>query len=403
MSAAQGRKFKRIVWPLAIAQTLLWAGTYYLFPSLLGAWERDLGWSKMELTGALTTALLISAIFAPFVGRQIDKGHSHALFPMSTLMAAGLLALLSTVTELWQFYVVWGCLGLVMAGTLYEPCFSILTRYMGDRAQRAITLVTLLAGFAGTIAFPSSHALIEVIGWRGVTLVFAALIAFIAVPLNYYAISHAPTANPAPPEPPAENTGKEISLGSSVTLWLLAIAFAMIAFNHGAVIAHLLTILRERGVHGDVAVLAAAMIGPMQVTGRLAMVATENSLTSVRMAMLSFLGLGIAALALYGAGDIPMLIVVFVIFQGAGYGVTSILRPVLIANLLGRRKFGTIAGMIAVPFIVAFALGPSIAGFVWASEGYDAVIGLAGAATLIGLAALMMAAWNVNRERASAG
>ena len=53
--------FKRIVWPLAIAQTLLWAGAFYLFPSLLGAWERDLGWSRTQVAGAFTTALLLSA------------------------------------------------------------------------------------------------------------------------------------------------------------------------------------------------------------------------------------------------------------------------------------------------------------------------------------------------------
>lgn len=391
-------KFKRIVWPMAIAQTLLWAGVYYLFPALLAAWEQDLGWSRTELVGAFTLALLLSALIAPFVGRQIDDGHSDIVFPAATVAAAVLLAALTQVTALWQFYLVWGLIGIAMAGSLYECCFAILTRYMGTRTQQAITLVTLLAGFAGTLAFPTSHALLEGIGWRGVALVFAGLIACVAAPLNYYAVTQAYTANPAPPEPDAPNTGKEIDLFGNPVLWLLGLAFATIALNHGALIAHLLTLLAERGVGAEVAVLAAAMIGPMQVLGRLAMMAMERSVRPPVLAVLSCLAMSVAALALFFAGGEPMFLVLFVILQGVGYGVTSILRPLLVAELLGRRRFGVIAGILAVPFLVAFALAPSVAGLVWSAGGYDAVILLAGGVTLLGAAAL----WRAGRVAAVA-
>lgn len=389
-------KFKRIVWPLAVAQMLLWAGAFYLFPALLGTWETDLGWSKHELAGAFTAALLLSALIAPLVGRAIDRGHSHAVHPTAALLAAALLALLSTVTELWQFYAVWAALGVVMGGALYEPCFAILTRYMGARARQAITLVTLLAGFAGTIAFPTAHALVGAIGWRGVILVFAALIAFVAAPLSYYAVSHAQTENPAPPEPPAANTGKRLAAAFQPVLWLMGVAFAAIALNHGALISHLLTLLDGRGINADVAVLAAAMIGPMQVTGRLAMMALERHMAPVAVALSAFVALVLASAALLGvagvdAGGKPMLLVGFVLFQGAGFGVLSILRPVLIAELLGRRRFGTIAGVLAVPFLAAFALAPSLAGMIWTQAGYDGVIWVAGAAALTGLVALALA------------
>ncbi len=392
MSRVAGRPFKRIVWPLAIAQTLLWAGLYYLFPALLEAWEQDLGWSKTELAGALTIALLLSAVLAPVAGREIDKGRGRALFTCSALMAAALLSLLSQVTELWQFYAVWVGLGLVMAGALYEPCFAILTRYMGTDARAAITLVTLVAGFAGTIAFPSSHALVGVVGWRGVTLVFAGLIALIAVPLIAYAVSQAKTVDIEPEEAPAIHTGEPVSFVQLPVFWLLGFAFAMVALNHGALITHLLPLLHDRAIHSDVAVLAAAMIGPMQVTGRLAMLAVEKHVTPMMIAMASYLAMSIAAMALFGVRASPMLIVVFVLFQGAGFGVTSILRPVLVAELLGRRKFGFVAGLLATPFLALFALAPTIAGMFWSELGsYDAVIWLAGGASLTGLAALYLA------------
>ena len=170
-----------------MAETIVWAAMYYSFPALLLEWEKDLGWSKTELTGALTLALLVCAVTAPFAGRIIDHGNGRTLLTGSALLGAILLILLSQVTQIWQFYAVWFLLGLAMAGCLYDACFALLTRTMGDKSKRAITLVTLVAGLAGTVSFPSATALAASIGWRGALLVFAGALVVIAAPLFWYA------------------------------------------------------------------------------------------------------------------------------------------------------------------------------------------------------------------------
>ena len=103
--------------------------------------------------------------------------------------------------------------------------------------------------------------------------------------------------------------------------------------------------------------------------------------------------LGIAALSLLGTSAIPMLLVAFVLFQGSGYGVTSIVRPVVTAEFLGRTNFGVISGLLALPFITATAAAPTIAAFVWERGGYDRVILLALSAAGIGLVTLLSAAF----------
>ena len=158
MASSKSGSFRSIVWPLAVAETIVWAAMYYSFPALLLEWEKDFGWSKTELTGALTLALLVSAAAAPFAGRIIDHGHGRRLLTSSALFGASLLMVLSQVTQLWQFYAVWFLLGFAMAGCLYDACFAILTRTMGDKTKRAITLVTLVAGLAGTVSVPSANA-----------------------------------------------------------------------------------------------------------------------------------------------------------------------------------------------------------------------------------------------------
>jgi MFS family permease len=391
MSSPGFDPFRQIVWPLAIAETIVWAAMFYSFPALILVWERDLGWTKTELSGALTLSLVVSAVLAPVVGRLIDHGHGRFVFTGCTLLGALLLAVLSQVTELWQFYLVWLGIGIAMSGALYEACFAVLTRAMGTRAKKAITLVTLVAGFAGTVSFPSAFVLVGVVGWRGAVLTFAVAVALVAAPLIWHGSRLAERHRELDVHPTSPQTREVLAILRSATFWFLAVAFAMIALEHGILLTHLLPLLDERGVHGETAILAASMIGPMQVAGRLAMIAAERHVSNLGIAIACYIALGIAALALLGTAVIPTLLVAFVLFQGAGYGVTSIVRPVITAEFLGRRNFGVISGLLALPFITATAAAPTVAAFIWERGGYDRVIVFAILTAAVGLVALLSA------------
>ncbi len=383
--------FRQIVWPFAVAETIVWATMYYSFPALLLEWERDLGWSKAELTGAFTLALVLSAVLAPFAGRIIDHGHGRHVFAGSTVLGAAMLCLLSQVTELWQFYLVWIGLGFAMAGSLYEACFAIVTRVFGADAKKAITLVTLVAGFAGTVSFPSAHTLVGLVGWRGAVVVFAIVMLVVATPLIWYGCRAAERLSETNAPSPSPKTSHALHVAKSFTFWALALSLAAIAVDHSMILTHLLAMLNERGVDKEAAVLAASMLGPMQVAGRLAMMAAERHVSNIAISVACFLALGAAAASLLGASAIPSLIVAFVVFQGAGYGVTSIIRPVLVAELLGRQNFGVVSGLVAVPFMAGFAAGPTVGALIWDAGGYTSVILFAVAILGLGLTLLLAA------------
>jgi MFS family permease len=88
----------------------------------------------------------------------------------------------------------------------------------------------------------------------------------------------------------------------------------------------------------------------------------------------------VASWALFFAGVTPILIIFFVIFQGAGYGVLSIIRPTVISELLGRKDFGIIAGLVSIGYMGGLAFAPIVASLLWEIGGYDIVI-----MTLIGV------------------
>lgn len=387
------RTADRRVWRLAVAETLCWAGMYYLFPALMLHWERDQGWSKADLSGALTLALAISALCAPLTGRLIDRGHGRVVLTTSALLGSAALVAVSFADTLVAFFAAWLVVGFAMSGCLYEACFAFLTHSRTDEAhphaaKRAITVVTLAAGFASTLAFPSINIMAGLFGWRWAVLLFAALIAGVAAPLFWRG---AQSEQGAKPIQHAEHSTSARGALKRPVFWLLAWAFSSTALTHGMLISHLLPLLDERHVAPAMAVLAASLIGPMQVFGRVLLMALDHRFSMVAVGAVSFtLMIGATAL-LFFAGASSTLLIGFALMMGAGYGVTSITKPVVTASVMGRANFGAIAGAMAVPYMMAYAFSPSLAAGAWGLGGYDLVLVLALGVLLLGFGAYIAA------------
>lgn len=384
--------FNAIVWPFAISQTISWAAMFYLFPAMIAQWQQDLGWSITEISGALTLCLVLSALCAPIAGRIIDKGYFVVLHVGGTVAGIILLLALSQLTALWQFYLVWGAMGIAMSCVLYEPCFAILTRTFDTRARSAITRVTLVAGLAGTIAFPATYYLIGEFGWRQTIVIFAITMLLISVPLAWLASYTAQESTRKAVVKSVDDPKAVARILRMPTFWLLVISYIAFSLDHSMIITHILPLMHERGVSIENAVIAATFIGPMQVAGRIVMLSLEKHTTTIAIASLALLALIISASSLMVANIWAGFVVIFVVLQGAGNGVSSIVRPLLTAEVLGRQNFGVISGIMAIPFIGGFAAGPTISALLRRWHGYDAVLLFAIAISILGIATLYLAA-----------
>ena len=383
---------RRAIIFLAIGETIYWAGLYYIFAALLVQWEAAEPWPKTQITMAFTGAILMAAIFAPIAGRQIDRGNGPKVLTFAALIGAALVALLPFANSVWMFGAIWLGVGACLGGCLYETCFSLITRTRGDNARRDITLVTLFAGLAGTLSFPLSNAISHAYGWNAAIWTMSGLVALVGVPLVWYATSFLEKEyqkeNAARDDETKETHSSTFDIRrvlSKPAFWFIAIGFAMLGCNHGVIINHILPILTDRGLTGDAAVLAASMIGPMQVAGRLAMIAAERRVSSHAITSACFIGVACAGAALYFSAVVPALVVAFVILQGSGHGVTSIMRPVITKEILGTQNFGAISGAVAVPYLLAWAAAPVAGSLLWEAGGYDLAIIVVIVSALTGL------------------
>jgi len=374
--------------PLALAETLVWAALYYMFPAMLPVWEAEMGWTRGQISGAFTASLVVTALISPRAGRIIDRGGSRGMFLGAIAAGAVLLVALSQVTQLWQFWAVWLLIGLVNGACLYEACFAIITVTVGQRAKQAITTVTLVAGFAGTISFPSAYLLTGILGWRGALLAFATVILLVALPLAIIGLKLMEThREPAPRSATGTHNVAHAALRNPA-FWCIAFGFASTGLVHGMIISHIRPIMDDRGIAAGTAILIASMVGPMQVLGRVAMVAAQRHVGTFGAASATFVGMALGLAALLSTDMAPWLAFAFVVPYGAAYGVISIVRPVLTAEILGREGFGQIAGMLAVPYVLGGAIGPILAAKIWVFAGYDTVLAMSLALVGAGLAAI---------------
>ena len=361
------------IYLLAIGQTFAWASIYYVFPALLLRWEQDLGWSKVDLTAAITMAILVSALVSPVAGRIIDRGHGPILVGVAALIGGLGLVLLSFVNQQWQFYAVWVLMGIAIAGCLYEPCFALVTRSRGVNAKQAIILITLAAGFASTISYPLAHILAEALGWRGATRVFAAIVIFVVAPTLWLGVQKLEEGQSTQQNKASENRSTKAFMRKPA-FWFLAIGFACLAIAHSATVHHLLPILDERHLSAEMAILVASFLGPMQVVGRLAMMASQRYFSNFSVAVAAFglMGLSIAML-LFSASSLTI-ISGFVILFGGAFGTVSILRPLIAREILGQGNFGAKSGALAMFFLTGLALAPFLGSLLWNLGGYDLML-----------------------------
>lgn len=347
---------------LGVAQTLAWASSYYLPAVVAASMGHDIGVHPSTVFAAFSMALLFSAAIGPWAGRAIDGVGGRPVLVTSNLVFAAGLAALSQASQPLHLFAAWALMGLAMGSGLYEAAFATVVRLHGQEARRAITGITLLAGFASTIGWPLTAYLETVVGWRGACLAWAALHLLIGLPLNAMLPAAVPGGAQGLPAEPARSHAAA-GLGPAQqrrAAWLMACVFAIAWFISTAMAAHLPHVLQAWGVALAAAIGIAALVGPAQVAGRLiefTVLKRAHPLLSARLATLAH-PLGVVLLAFAGSQAAPA----FAVLHGLGNGILTIAIGTLPLLIFGAQGYGQRQGLLMVPARIVQAGAPFLFG-----------------------------------------
>lgn len=379
----------RAVAVLGVTQILAWGTMFYTPVLMLPRLAADRGFTATLAMAGFSASLLVAGFVARYVGILIDRYGGHRVMPAGSLLGAlGLLGL-TYAADPWAYFAVWTVLGVAMAASLYDPAFATLGRIFGARARRPITVLTLAGGFASTVSWPATQALLDALGWRGTYLVYAALLAGIAAPLHALALPRG-RAEPEMRAVGAAEPAPALFPAKSRAFVLIAAAFAAYAFVPTGLSAHLLAIFARHGIDPATVVVIGALFGPSQVAARiceLVLARNMHPLWVVRFA-LGVLVAAFALLALFGFSVAAA--AVFMILFGAANGLVTIARGTVPLALFGAAGYGRLIGRIAGPSLLMQGVAPLVLAFV-AERGSDPLaLLLAASLTLIALACFLV-------------
>jgi MFS family permease len=373
---------------LCLTQIVGW-GTTFLMPSVLGRhFERDLGLPSEVVFGGITVMFGVGALFAPRVGRLLDRTGARSVMAIGSVVYALSLAALSFSQGLVSYLSCWAAMGIASTLALNTPASIALAQIAGSRARQAIAILAIIGGFASTVFWPLSEALEVFFGWRGVLLIYAAIHLFICAPVHLLVLPGRPLvstqaggATVAAP-PPSEQT-RRIFL-------LLAVAFSCGAFIFTGFIVHAIGVLRGLGHDPASALLLASLIGPAQVAVRVVELLFGHryaiSSSTLFAAAVLPLGLGLAFLA---GGNFVVALLCLQAY-GIANGLKAVLRATLPLALFGRAQFGTYLGRLALPQGIVSAAAPPVLATVMANYGAEGVLGLTFVVATVALIATVM-------------
>jgi predicted MFS family arabinose efflux permease len=359
---------------LGTTQILLWGGSYFLMAVIADAVVATTGWSRAWVVGALSIAILVSGLPAPFVGRLIRRyGGRSVLIAGSLILAIGL-AIVGVATSLSVFLLGWAVIGIGMAACLYDPLFSTIGQTFGGAARSALTQITLVSGFAITLCWPVSHFLVQMVGWRATCLVYAAVAILCVIPLFAWAIpSHAKTAGAAVPAAEQQliaDATKTIETAPR-GLYRLGASFTVASMIMTGISVELLMVLQLEGLSAEHAVALSTLIGPSQVVAR----ALEGMFSKRAHPYWSLLASAICVLTgLVLLAMVPSFAWLAIILYGAGNGMRTIVRGTLPLAMYGRHEYAIVMGRLARPPLIGQAATPLAAGLLIQHLGSGALL-----------------------------
>jgi len=315
----------------------------YSFGIVLVPMQRDLGWSRIELTGAFSLALAVSALAGVVVGAALDRYSPRALLTGGSLLGSALVLAWSQVHNRIELYLIFAGLGLAMAVLLYNSVFAIVTKWFRGRRREALTTVALAGAFASFIFSPLAGKLTVELGWREALMVLAAILAVVTIPVH--AVLLRPAHREPEEDPVARSNGTVRAVIGSRRFWQFALALALGSFTWSVIVVQLVPFLLDQGRSVAFAAFAAGLVGIGQLPGRLVFVAFGRMLGGSSLPVASF-GLAALALGLLTVNRSEAAVLSFAIAFGTSAGLLTLMTASVPSDLYGQRIYGIVSGVI---------------------------------------------------------
>ncbi|WP_025693261.1 MFS transporter [Paenibacillus zanthoxyli] len=354
---------------------LVSAGISSIPSVLMLQFEKEFGWSRSAVSGALSIRIFLYGLMGPFSASLMARFGVRRIMLLTLSLLTASLALTSFMTELWQFIALWGVvIGLATGALANVLGVTVAGRWFVKHRGLVVGILTASAATGQLLFLPLLAKISVGLGWRfSIYTTIAVLI--VLIPIVAVWMKDHPYNAGAPPlgeteiVPPAPLYGNLflaplLALKDAVksgTFWLLAGTFFFCGFStNGLIGTHLIPACGDFGIPVVTAAGLLALMGMFDMVGTTLSGWLSDRFDS-RWLLFWYYGLrGLSLIFLpYALNGGYTLLLVFAVFYGLDWIATVPPTVKITADHFGREKAGMVFGWI----LVAHQLGASAAAY----------------------------------------
>jgi MFS family permease len=370
-------------WPLVIA-ALVGFSFYSMVTYSLGTFmeplEKAFGWSRAEVSLALTIFGLSATIAGPLMGALLDRFGSRRIAFFGLILSGATFACISlangSIAQWIGLWVVFSLCSVSIKSTVWSAgTSSVFT------ASRGLALAAVLSGSAigQTFAPLIANALIQSQGWQGAFFWIGIGWAGLGAVLVFFLFFDAHALGQRKRAASGETvrlpglTIREACRSSQVIR--IGVGNCLMSFLGAGVTVHLVPLIAEAGVPRGRAVEIAAVAGIAGIAGKFL---SGWLLDRIQGDLVPFSSFAMGALGYFllldmGHSRAELLLGTMCIGYAGGAGLQ--VSTYLISRYAGLRNFGVIFGTIASAIMLGTSFGPLAAGLIHdATGGYAALL-----------------------------
>ncbi len=340
--------------------------------------SESLGWSRGAMSGALSLRSVAIVLPAPFIGPKVDAWGARP-FVFGGAVTAGLAtAGLALITELWQFYLLYGLIGsvcFVCIGNLVTG--TAVSKWFVRRRGRALGIADLGVGMSVALLVPLVEVMISSIDWRATWVVLGIVTTVVVAPVSLlmrrqpedYGLKPDGFSNDDDQIPgPSEPEWTRSQAVRTPTFWLLLLMFNAGGLAISGVLAHQVPHITDSGFTVAQAATALSIWAILSGVSRIGFGILSDLVPIRYVVTVIMFGSAAGVLLLLWSANAALLYafaVVYGLFRGAYVMMTTLVW----ANYYGRKFLGSINGIV-LPFnLVSHAGGPLLAGLLFDLKG----------------------------------
>lgn len=343
------------------------ADTYVVFLLPL---ERDLGWTRSQMTSVYAVYLLINGLTAPLIGMLFDRLGPRVVYGAGLVCLGTAYLLASRIQSLWHFYVTIGALtGFAVAAMGMVPSSGLLARWFRERLSTAISIAFAGLGLGALLIVPAAQTLLQQVGWREcyqiIGIVLLALVPpLLLLPWNRYVAGHPEYGGGRRRGAGAET---DWTLGRALrtrNFWSLAWIFFFTSVGMFSVTVQTVVYLVEQGFSPILAATTFGSASMMSVFGIVATGAIADHYGPRRTVSATYAGSITGIMVLLAISWQPQveLLVMYVIAFGLCQGARGPIISSITTRLFAGNHVATIYGVIYASNAIGAGLGALLGG-----------------------------------------